>query len=264
MNPNSGPYFAGIDMGSGFIKAVIMNNKIVMASQILPISGDFETLAIKALSSALSQAGMANENLQWIAVTGYGKRNLSFVHRSVSPLSAGAGGAHYFFPLAKTVIDVGVQQSSVVKLDNEGNLVDSLVSEKCAAGSGWFLKVVARVLGLSMEDFAKYSLRAKNPVTITTDCAVFAETEVISRVAEGNAKEDIIAGVHQALAVNVKHLVERIGITQECVLIGGTGKDLGFIHKLNKELGLEVKVPEEPQMAAAIGAILIAKARNRD
>jgi len=248
--------YCGIDLGSGFVKVVVMNRTTVLASRILPTTGTFEDIATEGLRITLAHAGITQNDLQWITITGYGNHKLSFPHRKVSPLSAGALGARYFYPTVGTVIDVGVQQSSVAKVDARGIIVDSLVSEKCAAGSGWFLKVVARVMGLTLEDLAPFSLRSANPVTITTDCAVFAETEVVARVAEGNSREDIVAGAHQALAHKVKNLVDRTGMTPACVLIGGTGKDEGFVAKLTDVLGVPIRLPQDPQLAAAIGAVL--------
>jgi (R)-2-hydroxyacyl-CoA dehydratese activating ATPase len=253
---NRDAYFAGIDLGSGAVKVVVMTEGALVASRIMPAHGPFEAVVAEGLKETLSEAGRTFESLDGVVVTGYGNYKLPFLHQKVSPLSAGARGALFFCPDARTVIDVGVQQSSVVKLDDTGNIADSMVSEKCAAGSGWFLKVVARVMGLPVEGLGSFSLRAENPVTITTDCAVFAETEVISRVAEGNPREDIIAGAHNALAHKIKNMAGRIGLEPEIVLIGGTGKDAGFVKSLREVLGVQVTVPEEPRLAAAIGAIL--------
>ncbi len=253
---NKNKFFAGIDMGSGFVKFVIMSGVEIVSSRIIPTRGTYETIVNEGINATLAEVGIAFDDLGGVVITGYSKYTPQFEHRRVSPLWAGAVGALFFCPTARTVLDVGLQQSSVVRLDEEGNIADSIVSEKCASGSGWLLNVVARVMGLKSEDLGPFSLRAKKPVNITTDCAVFAETEVISRVAEGNSREDIIAGAHRALAFKVKSLIERIGLEPDVVLLGGTGKDEGFIKNLDDILGLGVKVPKDARLAAAIGAIL--------
>jgi len=249
-------YCAGIDLGSCFVKAVLMKGKAVIDSHISPMIGRYESIAEEVLKEVLAKTGLSIEALDWVTITGYGKHNLPFPHRKVSPLSANAKGINFLFPKVRTVIDMGMQQSSVVRLDAEGDALDNVVTEKCAAGSGWLLKVVARVMGVNMEDLGPLSLNAQRIVDITTDCAVFAETEVISRISEGIPKEDILAGVHKALALTISSLVQRVGLEEECALIGGGGKDIGFVKRLVETLGVDIRIPEEPQLTTACGAIL--------
>jgi predicted CoA-substrate-specific enzyme activase len=249
-------YFAGVDLGSGFVKAAIMKGEGIIASQISPMGGTFKTMSEEVLRQVLTMARISFEDLEWVAITGYGSHNLPFPHRKVSPLSANAKGINFFFPLVKTVIDVGMQQISVVKLDSQGNIVDNVMSERCAAGSGWLLKVICRVLQINLEDLGPLSLRSKKAIDFTTDCAVFAETEVISRISEGTPKEDIVAGVHKAMALKIAGLADRVRLEEECALIGGGAKDNGLVKSLSETLGVEIKVPDEPQLTAALGAIL--------
>jgi predicted CoA-substrate-specific enzyme activase len=249
-------YFAGIDLGSGFVKAVIMEDKAVIAFHVSPMGGSFQTAAEEVMREVLKKVGLSFADFDWTATTGYGSNSLSFPHRKVSPLSANAKGINFFFPGVRTAIDVGTQQSSVVKLDSQGNMIDHVMSERCAAGSGWLLKVVARVLQINLEDLGPLSLKAEKAIDFTTDCAVFAETEVVSRISEGTSKEDILGGVHKAMALKITSLVERIGLEEECALIGGGAKDIGLVKSLAESLGVEIKVPDEPQLVAALGAIL--------
>lgn len=249
-------YYAGIDLGSCFVKAVLMNEKTVVSSHISPMIGRHESIAEEVLKEVLAKVGLSVEALDWVTITGYGKYNLPFPHRKVSPLSANAKGINFLFPQVRTVIDMGMQQSSVVRLNAQGDVLDNVITEKCAAGSGWLLKVVARVMGINLEDLGPLSLNARKVVDITTDCAVFAETEVISRISEGTPKEDILAGVHKALALTISSLVQRVGLEEECALIGGGGKNIGFVKRLVETLGVDIKIPEEPQFTTACGAIL--------
>ncbi|MBN2568822.1 MAG: hypothetical protein JXB42_05285 [Deltaproteobacteria bacterium] len=249
-------YSAGIDLGSAFVKAVVFKGKQIVSTHVAPMQGIFTTIAEEALNAALAKADILFESLEWVASTGYGEYNLSFSHKAVNPLTAGACGAYYLLPTARTVIDFGINQSSVLRLDDQGNIIDNIISEKCASGSGWLLSVIARILGVGIEKLGGLSLGSDNPVTLTSDCAVFAETEVISRISEGNSREDIVAGVHRILADRIKSLVDRVGLTQDCVLIGGGARDAGLLKRLDEILDCEIKVIDKPQFESAIGAVI--------
>lgn len=254
--PDSIEYSAGIDLGSAFVKAVVLKGKQVLSSHVSPMQGTFESIAAEALDRALARADVSFNSLAWVASTGYGKYNLPFAHRPVNPLSAGACGAYFLLPAARTVIDFGMQQSSVIRLDDRGHIIDNMISEKCASGSGWLLRVTARILGIRMDELGGLSLNSGHPVTLTSDCPVFAETEMISRISGGSSREDIVAGVHRMLALRVKSLVDRLILKQDCVLIGGGAKDSGLVKSMAEVLGEEVKVSSHPQCESAIGAAL--------
>lgn len=249
-------YSAGIDLGTGFAKAAVLHGRDVVSSHVSPMHGTFSAIAEEVLRDALTKADVMFSSLDYIASTGYGEYELPFAHRSVNPLSAGAYGAHSLWPGARTVIDFGMQQSSVMNLDDEGNVVNSVISETCASGSGWILKVIARILGVGIGELGILSLNAVSPVTLTSDCAVFAETEVISRISEGSSREDIVAGVHRDLALRVKGLVDRLGLKKDCVVIGGGSQDVGLMKNISETLGSGVKVTVYPQCESAIGAAL--------
>jgi len=159
---------------------------------------------------------------------------------------------------ARTAIDIGGQFTRVLKLDNRGRATAFLLSEKCAAGSGRFLQVIARVLQIDLKDIGELSLKSRNRVDFNTGCAVFAESEAVSRIAEGAAKEDILAGLHRALAAKVQTMVERIGIEPDCALVGGGAKDIGLVKSIEESLDCSLLVPEEPQIVAAVGAASMA------
>jgi len=156
------------------------------------------------------------------------------------------------------VVDIGGQFTKAFKVDERGKPTTFLLSEKCAAGSGRFLQIIARVLQVELKDIGELSLKSKKKVDFNTGCAVFAESEAVSRIAEGAAKEDILAGLHRTLAAKIQTMVERLGIEPDCALIGGGAKDIGLVKSVEERLERRLLVPEEPQIVAALGGALIA------
>ena len=255
-------YSAGIDVGSAFVKAVVLKGDKILSSLVFPVHGVGASTGQEVLDKALAEAGISFSSLAYVASTGFGEYTLPFAHRPVSPLLAGAYGAFFLAPSARKVIDFGMQQSSVIKLDDLGIITDSIISEKCASGSGWLLVVVARILATRVDQLGPLSLKADNPVALSSDCAVFAETEVISRISEGCSSENIVAGVHRMLAMRIKGLVHRLSSTPDCLLIGGGSKNEGFLKSLREVLGCEIKTTQFPQFESAIGAALYWRDRD--
>jgi predicted CoA-substrate-specific enzyme activase len=162
----------------------------------------------------------------------------------------------------RTLVDVGNQSSRVIKVTESGRVADFLFSDKCAAGSGRILQIISRVLGVKIEELGELSVKSHNPVKFTTGCAVFLETEAISRIAEGNPQEDIAAGLHKTLASKICAMIHRMRLEEDCAVTGGGAKDKGFVTAMEKMLGKKVLVPDEPLITGAIGAALIAKERS--
>jgi len=251
--------FAGLDMGSAYTKAVLRNNHHISASAVFPSGGDYKNAARRVLKEVLSAAGVDFESLSGIVVTGLGAGSVPFTARKVSDLSCQAMGCHCLFPTARTLIDIGGQFTKAARITPQGRLADFLISEKCATGSGRFLQIIARILQIKVEDIGTLSLNAKSPVEFSTNCAVFAESETVSRVAEGAAKEDILAGVHRAMASKTAMLVKRLKMEPDVVLTGGGGEDAGLIKAIDQALGIKVFVPEQPRLTAALGAACLAE-----
>ncbi len=251
-------YVAGVDIGSAFSKAVIMVNNEIVSYSVIPSGGNYRHAAEDVTGKALTKANLSWQDIGYTVATGYGAANVSFSHSMVSDISCLARGAHYLFPAARTAIDIGGQYTRVLRLDDRGKATAFLLSEKCAAGSGRFLQIIAKVLQIDLRDIGKLSLESRKRVDFNTGCAVFAESEAVSRVAEGAAKEDILAGLHRTLAAKVQALVERLGMEPDCTLVGGGAKDIGLVKSIEKSLGCGLLVPEEPQVVAALGAALIA------
>lgn len=252
-------YVAGIDIGSAFSKALILAEKKVISYHIVPSGANYRDTADKVLSEALIKARLSPRDIGYTVATGYGASSVSSHDESINDISCQGKGASYLFQSVRTVIDIGAQFSRVSRVNEEGRITAFLLSEKCAAGSGRFLQVIARVLQVDLKEIGELSLKSKKRIDFNTGCAVFAETEAVSRVAEGAAKEDIIAGAHRALAAKVQVLAERVGLKPDCALVGGGAKDIGMVKYLEEKLGLCLLVPEEPQIVAALGATLIAE-----
>lgn len=259
--PSHGPIFVGVDIGSVFTKAVLIENRKPFVFEVVTSGGNYKEAAGKAMSQVLSRAGISLENVTGIVTTGLGATSAPFPSRQVSDISCQAKGVNYLLPGVRTVIDIGGQSSKVIKINSEGNAVDFVISEKCAAGSGRFLQIISRILGVKIDDIGPLSLKSRQAVEFSTGCAVFAESETISHIAEGALKEDILAGVHKAIAAKVVGLVNRIGLEMECGLTGGGAEDIGLVEKIGEALGIKVLVPEQPRITAALGAACIATER---
>jgi len=251
-------YVAGVDIGSAFSKAVVMAKSKILSYHVIPSGGDYKLAAEKVAGKALNMAKLSLANISYTVATGYGAANVSLANEVVSDISAGAKGISYLFPSAQTVIDIGGQFTKVFRVDERGKPTAFLLSEKCAAGSGRFLQVIAKVLQVDLEDIGELSLKSKKKVDFNTGCAVFAESEAISRIAEGAVKEDILAGLHRTLAAKIQTMVERLGVEPDCAVVGGGAKDIGLVKSIEEGLGCRLLVPDEPQIVAALGAALIA------
>ncbi len=251
-------FFAGIDVGSAFTKAVLLRDTETIAFEIITSGGDYKKAAETVIERLFAKGGASFQDTRIIA-TGVGSGRVSFAFRQISDISCQARGANYLFPTVRTVIDIGGQTSKVIKVDAYGGVVDFVISEKCAAGSGRFLQMVARIFGIELEELGYLSLKSKQPVEFSTSCAVFAESEAISRIAEGTTKEDIIAGVHKAIATKIVSLVKRVGLSPDCLLTGGGAKDVGLVKAITEALEMRVFIPEEPQITAALGAACFAR-----
>lgn len=255
-------YVLGIDSGSLTAKAAIMNaQKEIVASSVVQLEIVSKQAVKDAISNVLASAGLQWEDLAYSVSTGYGRRRFTIADKDVTEISCHAKGAHYFFPEVRAVIDIGGQDSKVIQIDENGNYSNFAMNEKCAAGSGKFLQVMARALGVPLKDIGSRSLEAKKELHISSTCAVFAETEVISLVAEGEETNDILAAIHRSVASRVTALVGRLGITPPIVMTGGVAKNIGLVRELEKELKTTVLRPQDPQIVGAVGAALFAHAQ---
>ncbi|MDY6857315.1 MAG: acyl-CoA dehydratase activase [Thermodesulfobacteriota bacterium] len=252
--------YAGIDVGSLVTKAVIVKDNTIMSCSIVDSRSDPERAANQALQEALSKAGLINKDLVYTVATGYGRVALTSVDRTVTELTCHGKGVHYLHPMSRTVIDIGGQDSKVLRLDQQGNMVDFAMNDKCAAGTGRFLEVMAHALEIELNRLGEFSLHSSTPVSLSSTCAVFAETEVISLLASKRGKEDIAAGVHESIARRVGNTVKSFGIQSEMFFSGGVAKNIGVRKALEDFLQIEFStVDVDPQIIGALGAALLAQ-----
>lgn len=254
---------AGCDIGSLTAKAVIMNNGEIVASAVTRASVKPQESAQEVISMALSRAGLSKSDVACTVGTGYGKKQVAFAEGTESEIACHARGAMWQVPSARTVIDIGGQDAKAIKMDADGNVIRYVYNDKCAAGTGRFLEVIAEALDLRLEDLGEISSRSKNRLTLSNQCVVFAETEIISLINEGKEIPDIISALHTAVANRAASLARGIGIESDAVMTGGVAINGGMFTALGQALGVQLKSVQEPQINGAIGAALFAMDRMK-
>ncbi len=252
-------YPAGLDIGSTSAEAVILDGDRVLAWSIVDTGYNSRRAAELALAEALQQAGLARDRLGAIVATGYGRIAIDFATRQVTEISCYARGMAHLFPDVRTVVDIGGQDSKVIALGKGGRAADFAMNDKCAAGTGRFLEVTARALQLDIRELGDVAACSTRDVPISSICTVFAESEVISLVAEGVERADIVAGLHSAIARRVAAMVNRVGLVPEVGFAGGVAKNAGVKAALERAIGAPLHVPPEPQIVGGLGAALIAR-----
>ena len=256
-------WFMGVDIGSATSKGVIIEDGKLKVHHLLPSGSNYRVAAQKLWEELLAKAGLSSADIVYTVATGQGSGNVSFSNKQVTDTRCCARGINSLFPSVRTVIDVQAQSSQIIRLNGSGQVTNFVISEKCAAGSGRFLEVIANVLRVDLKDIGPLSLKSKNSITFTTGCAVFGESEAISMVAEGIAKEDILAGVHEALANKISALINRVGQERDCALSGGGALDIGLVKSVEEKLGIRLLVPPQPQIVTALGAAIMAEEMAR-
>jgi predicted CoA-substrate-specific enzyme activase len=251
-------YFAGIDVGSTMTKAVILNGGII-ASIIGPTGPEQRRLANRVMEEALKKAAFSFQTITYIVSTGYGRINVPFADKQFTEITCHAKGIKGLFPKAKTIIDIGGQDVKAMKVDAAGKTVDFVMNDKCAAGSGRFIEVIADSLGVPLDKVGDVSLQSKNPAKISNICTIWAQQEVAASLAQGVPISDLLAGVHYSLADRICRMVNRLRVEDAVVVTGGGAKNRGLVKALSEQLGHEVLVPKEPLITGALGAALLGK-----
>jgi (R)-2-hydroxyacyl-CoA dehydratese activating ATPase len=252
--------FAGLDVGSLSTKSVLFNGDAMLAHCTIPTGANPLMAGEKALEYALAAAGKTRQQVTYLVGTGYGRVNLPFANRTITELTCHAKGSHYLNPEVRTVIDIGGQDSKVIRVDANGNMVDFAMNDKCAAGTGRFLEVMARALEVNLDELGALSLQSQHPCSISSICAVFAESEVISLLAAGQAKDDIAAGLHVGVAQRVGNMAKRICLVPEVAFVGGVAKNKGVQRTLEEFLEVHFISPScDPQLNGALGAAVLAR-----
>lgn len=251
-------YAAGVDVGAASGEVLIWDGEQIVAYSIVPTGFNSRRAAYQALDEALAGSGVARDQIASIVATGYGRIAIDYAHRQVTEISCYARGMNHLHPEVRTIIDIGGQDSKAISVSAEGRVVDFLMNDKCAAGTGRFLEVMAKALELDVQQLGEISLLARNPHQVSSTCTVFAESEVVTLVAQGVDREDIVAGLHSAIAKRTMSMVRRLGLVPPVAMAGGVAKNRGVVKALEEELGEPLIVPAEPQIVGALGAALLA------
>ena len=259
MNSTSNDYFAGIDVGSLSTEALILDGNGRMVGYGMLNTGASSTDAAEAaLEMALTRAKIDRNRIKRIVGTGYGRVSIPFADKKVTEITCHAVGARHLFPDTETVIDIGGQDSKVIRVGEGGKVLDFAMNDKCAAGTGRFLEVMAEKLQVPLDAMGALSQKAEGEVNISSVCTVFAESEVVSLVAQNRPREEIIRGLHKAIVNRVWSMAKSIGIQGAVTMSGGVAKNIGVVSLLEEKLGRKIHVHSEPQIVGALGAALLA------
>jgi len=256
--------FLGIDIGSLTVKAILLDADLrVLTKGVMPAGYGGQEAAEALVAKILAESDTSPSSVAYTVVTGYGRVRFATADEEISEVSCHARGAFHLCPQARTVIDIGGQDSKAIRLDAHGRVLDFAMNDKCAAGTGRFLEVMSAALAMPIEEFGAYALGSERPVSISSTCTVFAESEAISHIARGAAKQDVAAGLHRAIASRVLGLAARVGLEPEVVLTGGVALNVGVVAALEQACAQRVTVPDEPQTIGALGAALYALHRGK-
>ena len=252
----------GIDVGSITTKAAIVMGGNLISDKVISTGYNAQSAGAKIYETIIAELGLKASAVDKIIATGYGRNSVTFAHKTVTEITCHAVGAHFLNPTVRSIIDIGGQDSKAIALDENGGVKDFAMNDKCAAGTGRFLEVMARALEININDFGDVSLKAVAPAKISSLCTVFAESEVISLIARGEKRENIIAGIHESIASRVVAMAGRIGLSAPVMMTGGVAKNKGVVVALEKKTGYRIEVSEKAQVTGAIGAALIASRRT--
>jgi len=248
----------GIDVGARNVSAVIFNDNAILAHCVITSGEEGGSIAQRVIMEALAKTSLQFNDIQYIVTTGCGRNTVPFANRQSTDVVCQAKGAYYLFPAARTVINLGAESSRVIRLNGEGRVISFVKNDKCAAGSGLFLETMSQLLATPLELMGELSLTSDGCEEVSSICAVFTESEVISHIHRGIPKQHILVGVHKAVISKVMELLGTAGINKDVVLTGGVAKNPAIVCELEQRIGSNIIVPEEPQIVGALGAALIA------
>ncbi len=254
---------AGIDMGAKNIKVVILEDGVVKSRAMATTGFEPAASASKCLEQAAQESGIEITAIDHITSTGAGRKTAPNVNSDITDVGADAKGIVHLMDDVRTVIDVGAEEGRGIKIEADGKVIDFAVNEKCAAGAGAFAEAMSRALEVSLEEFGQISLKSDKTIPMNAQCAVFAESEVVSLVHAKTPKHDIAKAVHDAIASRIVSMVRRVGINEKIALVGGVSHNPGFLDALKRALETEVVVPENPDYIGALGAAIVAGERTK-
>jgi len=249
---------AGIDIGSITAKAALVKDGTIIGTRVIFTGYSSEFAGKKVFEDLLKELDLDVSDVATIVSTGYGRNAVKFAHRAVTEIICHGTGAHFLNPAVRSIIDVGGQDSKAMVVDAEGKVKDFAMNDKCAAGTGRFLEVMARALEVDLHNFGAMSLKSEAPAKISSICTVFAESEVISLISKGETRENIIAGIHESAAARISSLARRIGVSEPVMMTGGVARNIGVVKALERKLGMTLEVLDQAQVNGAIGAAVLA------
>ncbi len=252
-------YAAGIDVGSTQSKAVLIDtSRAIAAKSLIDTGANVKRAGQRGLDALLKESGVQREQIGFVVGTGYGRYKIEAGDTQVTEISCHARGAQMLFPATRTVVDMGGQDTKAIKVGPEGDVIDFCMNDKCAAGTGRFLAGAADVLGLTLDDIGPISLKGTRPIRLTSVCTVFVESDILSYLAQKKKVEDILAGVHEAIAARTIGLLRRVGMEDEITFTGGVARNVGMVAALERKLDRRLNVGPESQYIGALGAALFA------
>ncbi len=251
---------AGVDIGSSTAKAVIMEDSKIISTSVIPTGSDSAEIARQVMEKALSTNGLLMKDVRYVVSTGYGRINVPFSQKNITEISCHARGTVSIFTKVQTVLDMGGQDCKAIRCDEQGRVLNFVMNDKCAAGTGRYLERVTAALGVPLQDIGSLSLQPmQGPEPISSFCTVFAQGDVISLLRQGKYLNDILAGVCEALAERIQGLIRRVGLVEDFSISGGIAKNIGVVKRLERNLGVKAYIAPEPQIIGALGAALFAQ-----
>ena len=250
---------AGIDIGSISTKTAVLEDGAILGTKVGFTGYNAGAAGRKMFDEILDSLGIEESSISRIVSTGYGRNSVDFAHKSMTEIICHGAGAHFLNPQIRTVVDVGGQDSKALILDASGRVTDFVMNDKCAAGTGRFLEVMARALEVNLDEFGELSLHSEKPSKISSICTVFAESEVISLISKGEPRENIIAGIHDSVASRVYAMAQRLAVKSPLMMSGGVAKNIGVVRALEKRFGSPIEVTGYAQVNGAIGAAVLAR-----
>jgi predicted CoA-substrate-specific enzyme activase len=252
-------YWAGLDAGSNTIKAVILGDQGILSFHVIKTGLGGEEQAANCLAEACAKGSISREEISCVFGTGYGREYLTFVQERKSEIMCHAAGIHWLLPEVKTIIDIGGQDSKAIRLNERGEVEDFKMNDKCAAGTGRFLETMAHALQIPLEELGECALLATEPVRVSSTCTVFAESEVVSHVARGKRRENILHGVCQSIVDRIVAMVRGVGVRPPVAMTGGVAMNPAVVKLMGDRLRLHILVPSHPQITGALGAALMSQ-----
>ncbi len=255
--------YVGCDLGTATAKVVIIENDEIVGAEVLPYKNLPKQAAVEIFEKALAKANLRPDQINYCVSTGFGKKAIPFANADSSEVVCLNRAFRLFQTDVRTVIDVGGQGMRAINISDRGKVLDSTANEKCASGTGKFIEVMAKALELPLDQVSGLALESNNPVSITSQCGVFAESEVITYVNDGTESADIVAGIAQSVAGKISSLVRRLSLDEKVAMVGGVALNTGVVEYVEKELGIGLtELQFDPQIYAALGAALMARQKH--